>query len=55
MANSGMLATGGLSLRCPNVNSSIAAGTANLTLAIRLVDGSRHTAAVTWTVLSNEE
>jgi hypothetical protein len=55
MANSGMLATGGLSLRCPNVNSSMADGTANLTLSIRLADGSRHTAAVTWTVLGNEE
>lgn len=55
MANNGMLATGGLSLRCPNVNSSMAAGTTHLTLSIRLADGSRHTAAVTWTVLGNEE
>jgi PA domain len=55
LANSGVLATGGLSLRCPNVNSSIAVGTTHLTLSMRLPDGSRHTAAATWTILGNEE
>jgi hypothetical protein len=55
LANSGLLATGGLSLRCPDINGRLADDIIALTLAIRLADGSRHTAAAIWTILGNEE
>jgi hypothetical protein len=54
-SNSGRLATGGLSLRCPNINRDIPDGVTHLTLSIRLDDGSRHIAAATYTILGNEE
>ena len=55
MANSGMLPTGGLSLRCPNINPRMSSGDVSLSLSVSLADGSRHTAAAAWTILGNEE